>query len=41
MKTVLSCLLAVILSAISLAGYGAGRNAGREELLKNRFPRKQ
>ena len=32
MKTVLSCLLAVILSAISMAGCGAGRNAGREDV---------
>ncbi|MBC5745112.1 hypothetical protein FMM74_016420 [Lachnospiraceae bacterium MD308] len=32
MKKVLSCLLAVILSAIGLAGCGAGGNAGGEDV---------
>ena len=32
MKKVLGFILAVILSAISLAGCGAGRNAGREDV---------
>ena len=32
MKKVLSCSLAIILSAISMAGCGAGRNAGREDV---------
>ena len=32
MKKVLSCSLAIILSAISMAGCGAGRNAGMEDV---------
>lgn len=32
MKKVLSCSLAIILSAISMAGCGAGWNAGREDV---------
>lgn len=32
MKKVLSCSLAIILSAISMAGCGGGRNAGREDV---------
>ena len=32
MKKVLSCLLVVILSAIGLAGCGAGGNAGGEDV---------